>query len=78
MEEGMEYSAMLDELLAEYPAAKEEVEALKGALEAEMPMGEEEPELDEMPELPPMPMLGGEDMDEEVEEEDEDEEYEDE
>jgi hypothetical protein len=73
MEEGMEYSAMLDELLAEYPAAKEEVEALKGALEAEMP----EPELDEMPELPPMPMLGGEDMDEEVEE-DEDEEYEDE
>jgi hypothetical protein len=75
----MEYDKMLDELLAEYPAAKEEVEALKGALDAEMPDAELAPDDDaEMPELPPMPMLGAdEDLDEEAMEE-EDEDYEEE
>jgi hypothetical protein len=72
MKDGMDHSKMLEELLAEYPSVKEEVEALQGALDEAMPMdGLDAEPMDEdmdMAELPPLPMMG---MDGEEEEEDE-------
>jgi hypothetical protein len=79
-EEGMEYGAMLDELQAEYPAVKEEVESLQAALDAEMPEGpalDAAPADEEMPELPPMPLMGmDEGYEEALEDEEDEEEYE--
>jgi hypothetical protein len=70
MKDGMDHSKMLEELLAEYPSVKEEVEALQGALDEAMPMEMDEAPAEDMDmaELPPLPMMG---MDGEEEEEDE-------